>query len=140
MGAAATSPSAAELPSWEATLLRRVGGARPKVAGRIRFDAANLAAATRAIEREIAKRCESGDGWSLGLLKPLTPNAPGTHRYRVVFAVWEADGDRFLRHDVHEIDVWAADAGTARRIAHQEIQGVSAYQPAWRIRRVRREK
>jgi hypothetical protein len=37
------------------------------------------------------------------------------------------------------MDVWAPDAGTARRIAHQEIQKVGAYQPAWRIRRVRRE-
>jgi hypothetical protein len=120
-------------------LLRREGSARPKVAGRIRFDAANLAAATRAIEKEIAKRCEEEDGWSLGLLKPLTPNAPGTHRYRAVFAVWEAEGDRFQRRDVHEMDVWAADAGTARRIAHQEIQQVEAYQPSWRIRRVRRE-
>lgn len=120
-------------------MLRRVAGARPKVAGRLRFDAANLAAATRAIEKEIAKRCESEDGWSLGLLKPLTPNAPGTHRYRAVFAVWEADGDRFVRHDVHELNVWAADASTARRIAHQEIQTVRNYQPAWRIRRVRRE-
>lgn len=109
------------------------------MAGRIRFDAANLAAATRAIEKEIAKRCEEEDGWSLGLLKPLTPNAPGTHRYRAVFAVWEAEGDRFQRRDVHEMDVWAADAGTARRIAHQEIQQVEAYQPSWRIRRVRRE-
>jgi hypothetical protein len=119
--------------------LRRDAGTRPKVAGRIRFDAANLAAATRAIEKEIAKRCEGGDGWSLGLLRPLTPNAPGTHRYRAVFAVWKADGDRFARHDVYEMDVWAADAGTARRIAHQEIQKIDAYRPAWRIRRVRRE-
>jgi hypothetical protein len=91
------------------------------------------------METEIARRSENSDGWSLGLLKPLTPNAPGTHCYRVVFAEWEAEGDRFVRRDVHELEVWAADAATARRIAQQDIQEVPDYLPAWRIRRVRRE-
>jgi hypothetical protein len=40
---------------------------------------------------------------------------------------------------VHELEVWAADAATARRIAQQDIQEVPDYLPAWRIRRVRRE-
>ena len=138
MGLPIASAELGDLPSWEATLLRRVGQARPKVAARLRFAAANLAAATSAVEAEIARRCAGEEGWSLGLLKPLTPAAPGTHRYRAVFAVWEAEGDRFARHDVHTIEVWAADAATARRIAHQEIQAIEAYSPAWRIRQVRR--
>ena len=70
------------------------------------------------------------------MLKPLTPMAPGTHRYRVTFAVWEAEADRFVRHGVHGIEVWAADGASARRMAQQEIQLVPDYRPAWRIRAV----
>jgi hypothetical protein len=70
------------------------------------------------------------------VLRPLTPMAPGTHRYRAVFARWEAAEDRFVRRDVHRLEVWAADAGTARRLAQQEIQGVPGYEPTWRIRQV----
>lgn len=137
--AVAASSETAEPFTWEATLLRRSDGARPKVAGRIRFAAASLAAAKGVIDNEIAKRSQESEGWSLGILKPLTPNAPGTHPYNVVFAEWEADGDRFQRRDVHELTVWAADATTARRIAQTDIQDVSGYLPAWRIRRVQRD-
>ena len=136
--AVAASTKTAEPFTWEATLLRRSGSARPKVAGRIQFAAASLAAAKRVIDTEIAKRSQESDGWSLGILKPLTPNAPGTHPYRVVFAEWEADGDRFHRRDVHELTVWAADASTARRIAQTDIQEATGYLPAWRIRQVQR--
>lgn len=136
--ALAASTDTGEPFTWEATLLRRIDGARPKVAGRIQFVAASLTAARGVIENEIAKRTEESEGWSLGILKPLTPNAPGTHPYRVVFAEWEAEGDRFFRRDVHELTVWAADAGTARRIAQSDIQEVAGYLPAWRIRRVQR--
>ena len=59
------------------------------------------------------------------MLRPLTPMAPGTHRYRAVFALWEAGEDRFVRRDVHELEVWAADAQSARRLAQQEIRGVA---------------
>jgi hypothetical protein len=71
----------------------------------------------------------------LGVLRP-TPMAPGTHRYRVRFAVWESEGDGYDRRDVHELMVWAADAASARRLAHQEIQSVPEYRPVWRVRQV----
>lgn len=64
--------------------------------------------------------------------------APGTYRYRATFARWEAGEDRFVRQDVHDLDVWAADAQSARRLAQQEIRLVEGYAPAWRIRRVAR--
>lgn len=84
----------------------------------------------------------SGDRseWSLGVLRPLTPRAPGTHRYLVTFALWEAYDDRFERHDVHVTAIWAADATSARRLAQQEVQSLPDYLPAWRIRSVTRER
>ena len=54
----------------------------------------------------------------------------------MTFAVWEATDDRFVRRDVHTLDVWAEDAAAARRIAQQDIQTADEYQPAWRIREV----
>jgi len=133
-------PAAA--PSWEVTLLRRPpGGKRARVAGRVVVQAANADRARAAAEaalRERAGGAGSGARWSLGVLRPLTPRAPGTHRYRVTFAVWTSEGDRFVRQDVHELDVWAADAQSARRLAQQEIQIVPGYRPVWRIRQVAR--
>jgi hypothetical protein len=64
--------------------------------------------------------------------------APGTHRHRATFARWEDGQDRFVRRDVHELEVWATDAQNARRLAQQEIQAVPGYEPSWRIRRVAR--
>jgi hypothetical protein len=72
------------------------------------------------------------------MLRPLTPEAPGTHQYRVVFAVWEAEDDRFVRRDVHELELWAADAKSARRQAQQDAQLIDGYLSAWRIREVAR--
>lgn len=132
---AGTSPS----PSWEVTLLRRPPGARrPRVAGRVVLHAPDLDGARRAAEAALEERRGDDSRWSLGLLKPLTPMAPGTHRYRAVFSLWEAREDRFVRRDVHTLEVWAADAQTARRLAQQEIRTVEGYQPAWRIRQVAR--
>jgi hypothetical protein len=103
------------------------------------LEAPDLAEARRAAEAAIEeRRHEEAGGWSLGMLRPLTPMAPGTHRYRAVFARWEEVGDRFVRADVHHLDVWAADAQSARRLAQQEIQKVPGYQPSWRIRQVAR--
>ena len=34
-----------------------------------------------------------------------------------------------MRRDVHELEVWAADAQSARRLAQQEIRGVAGYEP-----------
>ena len=43
-----------------------------------------------------------------------------------------------MRRDVHRLEVWAADAGTARRLAQQEIPRVPGYEPSWRLRQVAR--
>jgi hypothetical protein len=129
----------AAAPSWEVTLLRRpAGGKRARVAGRVVVHAPDVARARRAAQEALLARSGGEPRWSLGVLRPLTPQAPGTHRYRVTFAVWEADGDGYERRDVHALEVWAADAASARRLAQQEIQREPRYRPAWRIRQVAR--
>ncbi len=123
--------------SWEFTLLRRLPGAgKARVAGRLVIQAASAADARREALTELAKRRDRDSRWSLGVLKPLTPQAPGTNLFAVTFAVWEATDDRFLRRDVHTSEVWAEDAGAARRIAQQDIQATELYDPSWRIRQV----
>lgn len=124
--------------SWEFTLLRRLPGThKARVAGRIVIEAPSATDARQLALRELADRAVSdAAAWSLGVLKPLTPKAPGTHLFAVTFAVWEATDDRFVRRDVHRLDVWAEDATNARRIAQQDIQLIGGYQPAWRIRAV----
>lgn len=102
------------------------------------LEAPDLAEARRAAEAALAERRSDEARWSLGMLRPLTPMAPGTHRYRAVFARWEDDDDRFVRVDVHHCEVWAADAQSARRLAQQEIRKVPGYEPSWRIRQVAR--
>jgi len=127
-------------PSWEVTLLRRpAAGRRPRVAGKLVVQAPDADAARVAAQAEMEARA-SGESrwWSLGVLRPLTPKAPGTHRYTVVFAEWESEDDRFVRRDVHELELWAADAASARRLAQQQIQSEVAYRPSWRIRAVSR--
>ena len=124
-------------PTWEVTLLHRPdGGRRACVAGRVVLEAADLDTAQEAARAALLARSGGEPRWSLGVLRPLTPMAPGTHRYRVRFAVWESEGDGYDRRDVHELMVWAADAASARRLAHQEIQSVPEYRPAWRVRQV----
>jgi hypothetical protein len=123
--------------SWEFTLLRRLPGAgKARVAGRFVIQAASAADARREALAELAKRHDRESRWSLGVLKPLTPQAPGTSLFQVTFAVWEATDDRFIRTDVHTLEVWAEDAGAARRIAQQDIQTAGDYTPSWRIRQV----
>jgi len=101
------------------------------------LEARDAAAAKHAAEQALAEhRDDDRARWSLGVLRPLSPRAPGTRLYRVTFAVWESQEDRFVRHDVHLLEIWAEDAATARRLAHQEIQSVEGYQPAWRIRQI----
>ena len=102
------------------------------------LEAPDLQEARRAAEAALAERSGDEARWSLGMLRPLTPMAPGTHRYRATFARWEDDDDRFVRVDVHYCDVWAADAQSARRLAQQEIRKVTGYEPSWRIRQVAR--
>lgn len=121
------------------TLLRRsAGGRKAVVAARIEIQAPDLGSARQAAQNAVSARCTGEDSWSLGMLRPLTPDAPGTHRYRVVFAIWEGDDERFLRRDVHAIELWACDAQSARRQAQQDIQVVPGYVPAWRVRSVAR--
>jgi len=108
------------------------------VAARVVLEAPDLAGARRAAEAALEERRSDESRWSLGVLRPLTPMAPGTHRYRATFALWESGEDRFVRRDVHHLDVWAADAQSARRLAQQEVRTVPGYDPAWRIRQVAR--
>ena len=61
---------------------------------------------------------------------------PGTHPYVVTFALWEACGERFIRREVHEREVWATDAASARRLVAQQVQALPDYVPAWRVRQV----
>ncbi len=127
----------AQGPSWEITLLRRPPGARrPRVAGRVVFEAPDLARARGAAAKALEERSCGEERWSLGVLRPLTPHAPGTFRYRVVYAVWEAKDFQFERRDVHVLELWAADAQDARRLSHVQIQDIEGYLPAWRVRSV----
>jgi hypothetical protein len=124
-------------PTWEVTLLRRPnGGRRACVAGRVVVEAPDVSGARKAAQEALLARSGGEPRWSLGVLRPLTPMAPGTHRYRVSFAVWETEGDGYARRDVRELVVWAVDAADARRLAHQEVQSVSEYRPVWRVRQV----
>lgn len=109
------------------------------MAGKLVVQAPDADAARIVAQAEMEARA-SGESrwWSLGVLRPLTPKAPGTHRYTVAFAEWEAEADRFVRRDVHELEIWAADAASARRLAQQEVQAEVAYRPSWRIRAVTR--
>ncbi len=121
---------------------RALGSSRARIVGRLVLEAPDLDHARRAAEQALTERREqtrlSGESsvWSLGLLRPLTPRAPGTKRYRVTFAQWEAFEDHFERIDVHELELWAANAAGARRLAQQEIQLLRVYRPSWRIRSV----
>jgi len=123
------------------TLLRRPPGARrARVAGRVVIEAPDLEQAQQAAEAALEERADGQSRWSLGVLRPLTPRAPGTHRYRITFSLWEPVEDHFERRDVHVMELWAADGQSARRMAQQEIQKLREYQPNWRIRAVGRER
>lgn len=118
-------------------MCRRGGARRALVAARIELSAPDLDAAKHLAGEAIAARQAADEGaWSLGMLRPLTPAAPGTQRYRVTFAVWESDEDRFVRRDVHTIELWACDAQSARRQAQSDVHAVDGHTPAWRIREV----
>jgi hypothetical protein len=126
-------------PRWEATLLRRRDeGARARVAGRVVIQAPDAESARQAAEKALLARSHGEPRWSLGLLRPLSPMAPGTRRYRVTFAEWRPQGDGYARRDVHALEVWAPDAATARRLAHEEVRSVPGHRPSWRVRAVAR--
>lgn len=125
------------MPAWEVTLLRLPPeSGRRRVMGRARFQAQDLTRAREKATAALAARACGQPRWSLGPLRPLTPNAPGTRLYTVTFAAWEAREDRFVRCDVHEHEVWASDATSARRFACEQVQAISGYRPAWRVRLV----
>jgi hypothetical protein len=101
--------------------------------GRERFQAPDAARARVAAEALLAARAGEEDCWSLGVLHALTAKAPGTRRYVVTYAAWESAGEHFIRRDVHEQEVWAIDATSARRLASALVQAMPAYRPPWRV-------
>jgi len=128
---------------WEVTILRRASSSTgAHVVGRITFAAPDADAARRLAEVALTERRaearRSGDSsvWSLGTLHPLDPGAPGTGRYRVTFTLWESREDRFERRTVHEMELWATAATTARHIAQLNVQSLPQYIGAWRIQGV----
>jgi len=142
MSAVAQPPAGWQLvsapaPAWEVSLRwRPPGSARARVMGRVRFQAPDAARAREAAATALAARAGGEGRWSLGILRALTANAPGTHAYVVTFAAWESRGERFVRRDVHEHEVWATDATSARRLASEQVQAMPSYLPAWRVSRV----
>ena len=124
---------------WEVTFLRRPApGRAPRIAGRMRIDAPSAVQARGAAMEGMSRYARDSSGWSVGLLCPLAPGLPGTHLYRVTFAVWVEDEAEYHREDVLVTELWATDADSARRMALQEAEGLPAYRGAWRIRRVER--
>ena len=107
---------------------------------RVRFQAPDAAGARQAAEAALSSRSGPEPRWSLGLLRTLTPECPGTHAYVVTFAAWEACGERFVRRDVYRREVWATDGTAARRQAVEEVQAVPDYLPAWRVTGVARRR
>lgn len=131
--------NAADGANWEVVLLRRrPGSRRARVAGRLRLRARDAGTARRDAEDVLAARSGDAAGWTLGVLRPLTPGAGGTQPYRVVCSVWDPAGDQFVRRDVCELVIWAEDATSARRLAQTDMQALPEYRPAWRIREVSR--
>jgi len=141
------TPQATEAPvhAWAVTIIRRASRSTgAHVVGRITFAAPDADAAGRLAEAALTERRteprRSGDSsvWSLGTLQPLDPGAPGTGRYRVTFTLWESRDDRFERRTVHDMELWATDATTARHIAQLNVQSLPQYIGAWRIQGVAR--
>lgn len=124
---------------WEVTLLRRpTPRQRPRVAGRLRFDAADADSARRIALEGLRSRGGGDPCWTLGPLRPLERAMPGTHPYRVTFSVWREADDGFERVDVWATTLWATDATSARRLAKTEAQAHPDHRGAWRVREVRR--
>jgi hypothetical protein len=141
----ARQATAAPIHVWEVTIIRRASSSTgAHVVGRITFAAPDADAARRLAEAALTERRaearRSGDSsiWSLGTLQPLDPGAPGTGRYRVTFTLWEPREDRFERRTVHDMELWATNATTARQIAQLNVQSLPQYIGAWRIQGVAR--
>jgi len=122
-------------PTWEVVVLQGPWH-HTRVAGRLVLEAPDAARAVAAARRRAAADVGEGAAFSLGPLKPLSAAAPGTHRYRVSFAVWRERATGYVRERAHELVVRAIDAQSARRLAEQEVRQAPGYEPAWRIVRV----
>ncbi len=145
MTIAARQATDAPVHVWEVTIIRRASNSTAAhVVGRITFAAPDADAARCLAQAALTKRRaeprRSGDSsvWSLGTLQPLDPGAPGTGRYRVTFTLWESREDRFERRTVHDMELWATDATTARHTAQLNVQSLPQYIGAWRIHGVAR--
>jgi hypothetical protein len=145
MAISAPQATVAPVHVWEVTIIRRASiSTGAHVVGRITFAAPDADGARRLAEAALTERRaearRSGDSsvWSLGTLHPLEPGAPGTGRYRVTFTLWESREDRFERRIVHEMELWATNATTARHIAQLNVQSLAQYIGAWRIQGVAR--
>ena len=77
------------------------------MAARVILEAPDLEGARAAAEAALEERRGDDGRWSLGMLRPLTPQAPGTHRYRAVFSLWQAT-DSLLCSFVNAGSDWAA--------------------------------
>jgi hypothetical protein len=140
---AAQQATTAPVHAWEVTILRRASSsAGAHVAGRITFVASDAYAARRLAEAALTERREESGRrggssvWSLGTLRPLDSGAPGTGRYRVIFTLWESREDRFECRTVHDMELWATSATTARHIAQLNVQSLPHYIGAWRVQGV----
>ncbi len=141
----APQPTVPPVHAWAVTVIRRASTSTgAHVVGRITFAAPDADAARRLAEAALTERraqpaCSSDSSvWSLGALTPLDAGAPGTGRYRVTFTLWESREDRFERRTVHDMELWATDATTARHIAQLSVQSLPQYIGAWRIQGVAR--
>jgi hypothetical protein len=145
MTGTARQATVAPVHVWQVTIMRRASSSTgAHVVGRITFAAPDAAAARRLAEAALTKRraeprrsCDASV-WSLGPLQPLDAGAPGTGRYRITFTLWESREDRFERRTVHDMELWATDATTARQTAQLNVQSLPQYIGAWRIQGVAR--
>ena len=130
---------AATVGSWEVILICRASPRRrPRVVGRLRFEAADAAAAYRIAGDGSAARSDGDPQWALGPLRPLGPSMPGTHPYRITFTMWSDGENGFVCQDVLSLTLWATDCPSARRLAITEAQGNASYQGSGRVGEVRR--
>jgi len=118
-----------------------LGGSRwrPRVSARLRVQAPDAQRALRTARRRARAAAGPEGTWWLGPLRALTPSAPGTHRFRVRFAAWHEGPEGYERRPAHEIEVWATDSGSARRLAEREARTLPCYESAWRVAEVLRD-
>jgi hypothetical protein len=123
---------------WEATFYRlRALGRGNAVTGRTIIAAANAVEATAEAEK-IRGRSRDPSSVVLRLLAPLTPHAPGAHRYSVTFSSWHEHDGVYRKSIVHLAHVDALRAADARALAGRTAKTLPEYCGSWRIEQVRR--